>query len=399
MNPTELACADYISQHCFRGDARSPRTIGAELEYLVLNTETGRPHHLDGSNGTFELLRALAPSFGWQEQRSQHKIPRFHTATGGVITFEPGGQIEYSSAPFRSATQMLRDVEHHSAALEAVFQEHGITLHSLGVDPFNTIDAVPLQLDSARYVNMTRYFAQIGPAGERMMRQTAALQVNISASSDAMQRWRLLNRLAPVLIALFANSRCYGGVDSGHASYRAQTWREADPARTGVFPGEDPVHEYTRFALSAPDLLHPNANNEYRLLSEQTRAFDPTILADHLTTLFPEVRPRGWFEIRSCDAQPAQTLAAPIVLIAGIVLDERAADAAFELLPVASEASLHAAGRLGITAPSLQPVFADLVDLAIGGCRRLGGFLEDPDLERAQDLLRARLQPIAELQL
>src|SRR5690606_38584295 len=110
----------------------------------------------------------------------------------------------------------------------------GITLESIGMDPAHSLRESPLQLHADRYARMDEYLHSIGDAGARMMRQTAAIQVSIDPAHDAALTWRVLNRAAPVLTALFANSRTYNGEDSGYASYRAQAWRDLDPGRTGA---------------------------------------------------------------------------------------------------------------------------------------------------------------------
>jgi len=391
MMHATAAFAEFIRQHCFRNDKTAATVMGAELECLALNAATLRPQPLFGRGGIIEQLRDGISATDWKQQINQHGIPRFHTAFGGVVTFEPGGQIEYSSPPFASGSLLLRDLELHAGMLERLLAPENVVLHYTGIDPFNSIDVVPLQLSSARYTNMTEYFACIGAAGERMMRQTAALQVNINAGPDAEKRWQFLNRLAPVLIALFANSRSYACRDSGYANYRAQTWRETDPLRTGVFNGSNPIEAYAQFALRAPDFLNPVAPGMYVPFEDHVRAHDEEMMAQHLTTLFPEVRPRGWLEIRSIDTQPIHALAAPLAFIAGLVFDDGANRSAIELLPDASESLLQEAGRYGVSAPALQPVLTDLVELALAGCTRLGQFLSSADLERASALLRLRV--------
>lgn len=392
MTSTFEAYADYVRRHCFKAETPAAETMGAEIEFIPLDAATFAVHPLLGTGGTIALLRNHATALGWVEREHQQNIPRFHTAAGATITFEPGGQIEYSSPPFRSASALLRDLELHTHLLEQMLGSYNVVLQHTGIDPFNGIASVPLQATGARYHNMARYFAQIGPAGARMMRQTCALQVSVSAGPDALQRWRLLNRLAPVLTALFANSRWYERRDSGYASYRAQTWRETDPARTGVFAGVDPVQEYTQFALRAPDLLRPDANGSFLPFAERAHEeLDATHFAEHLSTLFPEVRPRGHLEIRCIDAQPPAAAAAPIAFITGIVFDEESARSAYELLPAPSEELLCEAARHGSAAPSLLRILPDLIELAYAGCQRLDTFIAPADVEHARTFLQARM--------
>jgi glutamate--cysteine ligase len=239
----------------------------------------------------------------------------------------------------------------------------------LGVDPFNAASAAPLQLTADRYARMARYFAAIGPDGARMMRQTASLQINIGGV-DPMRRWPVANAIAPWLVAMFANSSRYAGAETGCASFRAETWRGVDPGRTGVFRGRDPIAEYTAFALDARAFLADDEAPCFVDL-EAPRVTDAT-LATHLTTLFPEVRPRGYLELRSLDSLDDTGRRAAMAFVAGIVGDATAAADATALLGEADESLLRRAGRRGMSDETLASKAGDLVDIARAGCGRLG---------------------------
>lgn len=251
----------------------------------------------------------------------------------------------------------------------------GIELLARGVDPYNDIDAVPLQLHRDRYTGMTRYFDSVGPSGVRMMRQTAALQINLERGDNPKPRWRLLNSLAPVVVALFANSREYAGRSTEWASYRAQLWRTLDPSRTGIAYDETgPVERYLGFALDAIAMRGSNEGPAYRAFREWIR--DPGVSREdwlfHLSTLFPEVRPKEFLELRSADTIEPEDLAAPVVFVTGLVYDEEAAHTAAELIGPPSEPLLERAGRLGLVDPQLRQIARRLTALALNGARRLG---------------------------
>ena len=171
---------------------------------------------------------------------------------------------------------------------------------------------------------MDAYFTRLGPAGARMMRQTASLQVNLdwhAAAAERALQWRVLNAAAPLLVAIFANSPVYAGQPTGYQSFRAHNWRAADPPRTGIFAAEgDAAGEYLGFALDAPMMLRPTveggclAAREWLARGELPRHQ----WVAHLTTLFPEVRPRGYLELRSIDALDSVWYAAPLALLAGL---------------------------------------------------------------------------------
>jgi glutamate--cysteine ligase len=220
------------------------------------------------------------------------------------------------------------------------------------------------------------------------MRQTAAYQVSLDRGGDPVAEWRLLNALAPYAVATFANSPRYAGADTGHQSYRAHTWRTLDPSRTGVFGGRgDPAAEYVAFALRARAILDPS-HAPFGELALGDAAWET-----HLTTLFPEVRPRGTFEVRSIDAIEPAWYVAPLAWLGGLAYDPISACAAADLVGEPDADQLVRAGQAGLGDPRIASTAAALAELAIQGCRRLGAaFLDAEDLDQATDLFERYTQ-------
>ena len=355
------------------------RRVGAEVELLALDAATGFPVPLvSGRRSLVHLLRRYAVAQGWQELVGYGAVPRFDIPGQGIISFEPGGQLELSANPCDSVTELVSRLRGIVALLRAALRDEGVQLDSIGIDPLNDARDIPLQLLVDRYETMTRYFDQRGPFGIRMMRQTAAIQVSLDRGSKPAGRWRLLNDLAPYITAIFANSPHYLAEDTGHRSYRAHCWRMLDPTRTGMaLRDDDPAAAYTRFALAA-NAMWPGRDSD---------ATDPDAAAwqTHLTTLFPEVRPRGHFEVRSCDAIDCDFYAAPIVFLTGLTYDDRSAREA-SILADDSRALLRAAGEVGLHDPSIARTSRDLFQLALDGARRLGdAYCGAAELETAAD--------------
>jgi glutamate--cysteine ligase len=219
---------------------------------------------------------------------------------------------------------------------------------------------------------MDAHFARIGPAGARMMRQTASLQVALDIGADARARWRLLNALAPMLTAIFANSRRYACEDTGFASYRAETWRRTDPARTGLLTGIDPIGEYVDFALRAPAILLGAEDEPARPFEQWIGAGGVAHWEKHLGTLFPDVRPRGYFEVRSIDAVPEAQWPAALAFLTGLAYDPVAAAEAAEIVGDPDTGLLERAGRMGLHDAALARMAGELATVALNGCRRLG---------------------------
>ncbi|GAA2802595.1 hypothetical protein GCM10010522_20410 [Kribbella solani] len=195
------------------------------------------------------------------------------------ISFEPGGQLELSLPP---SAEPVRDLRALAADLRSRLAAYGITLHETPVD---RRPDVPLQLTSPRYVAMQQHLDRIGPAGRRMMRRTASTQVCLDwwPGPDGIEQWRVLNLAGPLLAARFTRDR-----------ERLAIWLAVDPARTGfddrLLRGTDPVAPYAAFAAGAEVFVEGGP-------------------AEHVSTLFPPVRPRGrYLEVRFLDAQPPEAL-------------------------------------------------------------------------------------------
>ena len=358
--------------------------VGAEVELLALDEQTLKPIPLlSGKSALVSTIRSYGSPRGWREIEGYGAVPKFEIPGKGIISFEPGGQLEFSSDARSNVSAVGRVLDSVIPALRARLRETGIRLESVGIDPLNDVRDVPLQLAVDRYETMTRYFDRRGPFGVRMMRQTAAIQISLDRGASPADRWRLLNDLAPFVIAIFANSPVYLGEESGHHSFRAHCWRSLDQTRTGVaVPASDSALEYARFALAANDMSRSLEVDTPFYASD--RSNDDAAWQTHLTTLFPEVRPRGHFEVRSCDAIDSKYYVVPLIFVAGLAYDPIASKEA-GILAAESRALLRAAGERALRDQSIARTARDLFALALAGAARLGSaFCGDSDLEIAR---------------
>ena len=378
MSLSEAKLLDDLRHRFFSPvNSRAPCAIGVEIELIPVHASTRLPALPRGFEAptTADVLSRLGKREGWLEQSAENDPPSWKLDDGACISFEPGGQIEISSAPHANASSVIEATQALVATIRQTMMAADIELLAFGVDPYNDIQAVPLQLHRDRYSRMTHYFDSIGPSGVRMMRQTAAVQINVERGHQPEKRWVLLNALAPYIVALFANSRSYAGKSTGHASFRAHLWRTLDGSRTGLpCDSTDPAAKYFAFALNAKAMRSSDGANPWLSFRDWMRSTD---LSEgdwlfHLSTLFPEVRPKEFFEIRSADAIDSASLAAPLVLITGLVYDEESASGAARLLEAPSEVLLERAGRLGLADPEIGETLPGLIKLALSGARRLG---------------------------
>lgn len=377
-----------LERHAFHPKLQRPlRGIGAEVEVIPVDAESGAVCRFESESGRSSLafLRDFGASRDWVETRHSSGAWMFRLPDGGTLTPEPGGQLEYSSPRCRSITELMPRMASAMQPLVRAASDAGITMLPTGIDPLNDLAQVPLQLSAPRYRKMTAYFEARGGTGVRMMRQTAAIQVNLDFLEEPTLRWTVLNALAPYLTAIFANSPIYRGLPTGCQSYRAETWRNTDRSRTGLLAqSADPVGEYLQFALNAPAMLLPLDGGAYRPFSWWWTQGGASLddWHAHLTTLFPEVRPRGYLECRSVDALPPEWYAVPICFLAGIVYDHVSLHAAADLIGTPDPELLLRAGIDGLADPDIADVASDLFTIALEGCGRFGPeFVAGRDVE------------------
>jgi len=319
--------------------------VGMEPEYLVFRPGEGgaieRPR-LEGMGGVLAALACYPGPLENLRLLTSGPPPVYGLRNGGRITFEPGAQIEHSSAVHDSAARAMDDVERTAAELVRAFAGMRCSLVSVGLDCWTDRSLVEQQLRAPRYRAMAAYFDARSPHGRVMMRHTASLQVNLDLGppSVAAERWRLSNLLSPIATASFACSP-----EDGWQSARARAWQGLDPTRTGFPKGllgggsVDPGEAYADLVLDADVLLFrvpveprpggPSIDAEpgepglsFRTWIEQghPRHGRPTLsdLEYHLTTVFPETRVRGFLEMRSSDALPARWKGAGLVFWVGL---------------------------------------------------------------------------------
>lgn len=342
-------CARHVHDVVFGGslpkDHADRHLVGIELEWLT-STFENRRLDIDRAN---DAVAALSP------------FP-----SGSRLTIEPGGQLELSSAPGFDFDQVCDTTANELFALDQWCTHRGIELTALGGDPDRRPERV---LQHPRYAAMEQYFDSDGPAGRTMMCNTASIQINVGLGpAEVMgERWQIANRIGPVLLAAFANSPLANGGPTGWASNRLRTWWTLDPSRSGPVPIDgDPAAAWLHYALDArvmfircgEDCVPMLDPISFRRWMEHGHELGrPTIhdFVEHLTTLFPPVRPRGWFEIRYIDALPTPFwhVAAAVAYAAIVHPDARARIGAVLDATGADELWVDAA-QLGLGHPALE---------------------------------------------
>ena len=373
---------------------RSAWRVGTEHEKIGLRLADLRRVPFAGDRGIEGVLGAIAELDGWTPVREAGAVVALEKQ-GASITLEPGGQLELSGAPLATMFETCREFHQHLDLVRRVSEPRGIVWLSLGADPLHDVDEVP-RVPKARYGVMRRYLPSKGELAMHMMHLTATVQANLDYASEAdmVAKLRTAMGVSAIVSALFANSSLYLGKPSGFASRRVHIWRYVDPDRCGLLPFVfEPGFGYERYvewALDVP-MFFVLRDGQYRSAEERTfrRLLDegydggPATQQDwslHLTTLFPEVRLKQFLEVRGADAVPAGLTCALPALWKGLLYDDAALEAAWQLVASWSfperEAALEAVARRGLGAEvagrPVLPLARELVAIAREGLRRIG---------------------------
>jgi glutamate--cysteine ligase len=253
--------------------------------------------------------------FGWKPIMEKQNIIGLQKE-GKNITLEPGNQIELSGDKLNNIHEACAESHDYLFELQQVTKKLGLKIVSAGFDPISTLSEVPNN-PKQRYEVMTKDMPNGGTLSLDMMYRTCGTQLNVDYNSeeDFIKKFKIINSLVPISIALFANSSIVEKKNSGYMSYRSKVWQET--SRGGlpeVFFDNMNFEKYADFAINFPLLFIQN-DKEY--LSGENYTFSdfmngkikeidnklPTEddLATHLSTIFTENRLKKYIELRSMD--------------------------------------------------------------------------------------------------
>lgn len=385
----------------------APLLLGLEHEKLVFTVEGARAVPYEGAHGIGAVLEGFR-RFGFHDYREAPGLPPIAMLRGmETVSLEPGGQVELSGAPHTSAREAHAENVRHLAELKEVLTPLGLRAVALGYRPFTPLAEMPW-MPKTRYRTMRETLGTRGRLAHHMMLMTATGQVSLDwrDEADAARKVAASVRVAPLLVALYANSPLAEGQPTGYLSWRSRVWNEVDPARCGYPPcmldGSFSYQSYVDWVVDAPMLFlrrngrYLNPHRTFRQLLKEGWDGKPALQSDwvdHLSTMFPEVRLKKVIEIRSADAVTAEMTGALAALMRGLLYDECALDDVLALLPArkpAEHLALHAAAQEhGLEAPlgagTLADYAKDLVAIARNG------------LQRFDPLDAALLDPLAEV--
>jgi glutamate--cysteine ligase len=397
--------------------------IGTEHEKFVYRTADNRAPSYDEQGGIRDLLMALT-RYGWEPVYEGGNVIALSGADG-TVSLEPAGQLELSGAAVENLHQTCAETGRHLKQVKEVGAELGLGFLGLGMWPDKTRAELPI-MPKGRYGIMLNHMPRVGSMGLDMMLRTCTIQTNLDYSSeiDMVKKFRVSLALQPLGTALFANSPFTEGKPNGFLSYRSHIWTDTDPARTGMLPFvfEDGFgyERYADYALDVPMYFVYRDGKYIDAAGQSFRDFlDGRLPAlpdekplisdwiDHLSTAFPEVRLKSFLEMRGSDGGRWNKICALPALWVGLLYDQSALDAAWDLVKdwtIEERLALRdAVPKQGLCSPipggrDLAALGRDVIEIAHAGLTARGevnsmGENETAFLNPLRDIVESGISP------
>mgnify|MGYP001176227091 CR=1 FL=1 len=285
--------------------------IGIEHEKFLFNNKNNK--RIDYFK-IKEMFKALL-EFGWQPIFENDNIVGLNKG-GKNITLEPGNQIELSGEKLNHLHEACAESQDYLFELRQVTKKLDLSIVSAGFDPISKLDEIPNN-PKQRYKLMTKDMPLGGTLSLDMMYRTCGTQLNIDYESeeDFIKKFKVVNSIVPISIALFANSSIVEKKKSKFLSYRSKVWQNT--SRGGLpklFFEELNFERYADFVMNFP-LLFIQDKEKYFSGKKYTfkdfmdgkineiakRLPTENNLSTHLSTIFTENRLKKYIELRSMD--------------------------------------------------------------------------------------------------
>ena len=285
--------------------------IGIEHEKFLFNNQDDK--RVDYSK-IKEMFSSLL-EFGWNPILEKGNIIGLNKG-GKNITLEPGNQIELSGDKLITLHEACAESHDYLFELKQVTKKLDIKIVSAGFDPISKLEEIPNN-PKQRYELMTKDMPLGGELSLDMMYRTCGTQLNIDYNSeeDFVKKFKIVNSIVPISIALFANSSIVEKKNSGYLSYRSKVWQST--SRGGLpklFFEELNFEKYAEFIINFPILFIQDKDTYISGLKYTFKDFmdgkideinnrlpNESDLTTHLSTIFTENRLKKYIELRSMD--------------------------------------------------------------------------------------------------
>ncbi len=352
MTDTQISPSFTSLIEWFANKEKEPKDwrIGTEHEKFIFSLDGLRPVTYEGNSGIEAILHYLEKIYDMRPAKEKGKIIALKTKDGASISLEPGGQLELSGNIVKTIHHSCVETNKHLEQMLDVTSKLGLGMLGAGFHP--TASRAEINwMPKGRYKIMKNYMPKVGNLGLDMMLRTCTIQTNLDYldESDMRRKFRTSLALQPIATALFANSPMRDGKLTNVQSNRALVWTDTDPDRCGVpacvFEPNFGYEQWIDYVLDVPmyfiyrdgEYLDVAGKSFRRFLSSDYKHefFGHTAsisdFEDHITTIFPDVRLKGYLEMRGADGGPWSIICALPALWVGLLYDAEALERAEEI--------------------------------------------------------------------
>lgn len=299
----------------FYSGCKQQEKIGIETEKLIVNKGSQKAVKYEAVVKLLELF----PEDKWQRIYDNDNLTALKSDKG-LITLEPGSQIELSLLPFENLDEITGYLDEYYTRLDNYADKTGTEVLNMGIHPVSTYESIEV-IPKKRYEYMTKYLPTKGLTPFIMMRETAGIQANFDykTEGDAIRKLTLAIKMSPIISSIYSNSPVRASKLTGYKSFRTNSWLNVDEDRCGyisqklfdnnsVFTFKD----YIDILLDIPMIFikrentYFTCNKTFREFMEEGHNGLKAELSDwqnHISLYFPDVRLKSYIEIRNHDAQ------------------------------------------------------------------------------------------------
>ncbi len=301
----------------FISGCKTKETVGVESEKLLVYKESNKAVKYE------DVVKILS----FFDENEWQRIYENNNLIGlkgkiGVISLEPGSQIELSLFPFENLDEITSHLMNYYSELAIYADRIGAKVLDIGIQPVSTYENIKI-IPKKRYEYMTKYLPTKGLTPFVMMRETAGIQANFDYKSenDAIKKLALALKMSPIISSIYANSPIRNSKFTGCKSYRANSWLNVDEDRCGYIHQKlfekniiFSFMDYVEVLLDVPMIFvqrgktcFPTSQTFREFMKDGLLGINANIedWHNHISLYFPDVRLKSYVEIRNHDAQNA----------------------------------------------------------------------------------------------
>ncbi len=342
-NKSYLLTKPELTQIFYSG-CKNETNIGVESEKLLVYKDNQQAVKYED---VVKILNMFDEK-EWQKVYEQGHLTALKSDYG-MITLEPGSQIELSLKPYKNLDEITKKLEEFYILLNKYSEQIGAIVINRGIHPVSTYKDINI-IPKKRYEYMTKYLPSKGLTPFVMMRETAGIQANFDYKNeqDAIRKLSLSVKMSPIISALYSNSPIRGGKLTEYKSYRANSWLNVDETRCGfiskkLFEKElnFTFNDYVETLLDVPMIFierngcYFGTNITFREFMADGYSGLTAQISDwltHISLYFPDVRLKSYIEIRNHDAQNSSMTYSVPAFWKGIIYNPSAIEAIEDIL-------------------------------------------------------------------